>query len=104
MNKTYDLAIFVANWPAQRSMAWRTLLRARAIENQAYIAGVNRVGQDGQGFNYSGYSAVIDPTGQVLFEQADLPCTPTLTLSYQALIDHREKFPAWMDADSNATT
>lgn len=98
---SYDLAIFVANWPAKRSAPWRTLLQARAIENQAFVAGVNRVGRDGKGFDYSGHSAVIDPTGKVLFEQENQPCTPTVTLNSQVLLDHREQFPAWMDMDAD---
>ena len=99
IDKAYDLAIFVANWPARRAMAWRTLLRARAIENQAYVAGVNRVGMDGNGFAYSGHSALIDPTGQVLFEQEQTSCAPTLKLEYKVLAEYRAQFPAWMDAD-----
>jgi omega-amidase len=61
LNLSYDLAFFVANWPAKRAAHWRALLRARAIENQAYMIGVNRVGVDGNGFDYSGNSMVIDP-------------------------------------------
>jgi omega-amidase len=104
LNHAYDLAIFVANWPAKRAPHWRALLKARAIENQAYVAAVNRVGTDGKGFDYSGHSAVIDPTGKVLFEKERIPCTTTLSLSYDALKDYREKFPAWMDADNDMVT
>jgi omega-amidase len=99
LDNAYDLAIFVANWPARRSPHWRALLRARAIENQAYVAGVNRVGRDGNGIGYSGDSAVIDPLGEVLFEQADDACTVTLTLPHKVLTDYRRQFPAWKDAD-----
>ena len=101
LDPAYDLALFVANWPARRSAHWRALLRARAIENQAYVAAVNRVGVDGNGYPYSGHSALIDPTGQVLFEQEELACTPTLKLKYNVLADYRAQFPAWMDADND---
>lgn len=104
LNHSYDLAIFVANWPAKRAPHWRALLKARAIENQAYVAAVNRVGTDGNGFKYTGHSAVIDPTGKVLFEKDQAPCTTTITLSYDVLKDYREIFPAWMDADGDMVT
>lgn len=62
----YDLMINVANWPEKRSLHWRTLLQARAIENQAYVIGVNRVGEGGNGLMYSGDSSIIDPVGKIL--------------------------------------
>ena len=101
LDRAYDLALFVANWPARRAAHWRALLRARAIENQAYAAAVNRVGVDGNGHSYSGHSALIDPTGQLLFEQGELACTPPLKLKHNVLADYRAQFPAWMDADSD---
>jgi predicted amidohydrolase len=101
LNNTYDLAVFVANWPAKRAAHWRALLKARAIENQVYVAAVNRVGADGNGFDYSGHSAVIDPKGDVLFEKKGAACTTTITLSRKALADCRNHFPAWMDADDD---
>lgn len=64
----YDLLVYVANWPDRRSMAWRSLLPARAIENQAYVAGLNRVGSDGNNIIHSGYSVILDPMGQALAE------------------------------------
>jgi predicted amidohydrolase len=64
----YDLSLFVANWPAPRRQPWRTLLRARAIENLAYVIGVNRVGVDGNDLPYAGDSAMIDPVGEPLVE------------------------------------
>ena len=97
----YDLSLFVANWPAKRAPHWRALLRARAIENQAYAIGVNRVGTDGNGFDYSGHSAVIDPTGNTLFEQEYGPCSPTISLDFAALDNYRQQFPAWMDSDAD---
>jgi predicted amidohydrolase len=99
LDNAYDLAIFVANWPTRRAHHWRALLPARAIENQAYVAAVNRVGKDGNGIAYRGDSAVIDPLGRVLFEKADDACAATLTLSRNVLADYRRQFPAWMDAD-----
>jgi omega-amidase len=101
LDQAYDLALFVANWPAKRAAHWRALLRARAIENQAYVAAVNRVGTDGNGYAYSGHSALIDPTGQVLFEQENLACSPTLSLQHKVLNNYRTQFPAWMDADGD---
>ena len=99
LNKQYDIAVFVANWPAPRALHWRRLLQARAIENQSYVIGVNRVGKDGKGLAYSGDSAVIDPLGNVLVEKHATPCIETLALSYTVLEEYREAFPAWMDAD-----
>src|SRR5664279_5691546 len=64
----YDLLIYVANWPQRRIHAWKTLLQARAIENQCYVAGVNRVGDDGNGIHYSGSSMIVDPLGEILYE------------------------------------
>jgi predicted amidohydrolase len=95
----YDLVLFVANWPASRRHAWRTLLRARAIENLAFCAGVNRVGTDGNGLDYAGDSAVLDFLGQPLVECGAVEQVSTVTLDPVALAAHRERFPAWMDAD-----
>jgi omega-amidase len=100
LNLAYDLAVFVANWPAKRAAHWRALLRARAIENQSFVAAVNRVGTDGNGFEFNGYSALIAPAGRVLFEEANTACTPTLQLKHKTLEDYRSRFPAWMDADT----
>lgn len=95
----YDLLLFVANWPAPRREHWRTLLRARAIENLSYVAAVNRVGRDGNDIDYAGDSAVIDFLGQPLAELALQPATTTITLSARTLTEHRERFPAQLDAD-----
>ncbi len=95
----YDLALFVANWPQARRQAWRTLLRARAIENLAYVIGVNRVGVDGNELAYAGDSAVIDPLGAPLVECGAQEQVVRLTLHPEPLLAHRERFPAWMDAD-----
>ncbi|MBN1932915.1 MAG: amidohydrolase [Desulfobacterales bacterium] len=97
----YDIAIFVANWPARRSAHWKILLQARAVENQCYVIGVNRVGMDGKGNRYSGDSSIIDPLGKIIFQKSDEACTYTATLSYSILQEYRTSFPAWMDADDN---
>lgn len=97
----YDLAIFVASWPARRAIHWRALLKARAIENQAYIIGLNRVGIDGNGLAYDGHSAVIAPTGEVLVETAKVETIHTTTLDRGALEANRDQFPFWQDADRN---
>jgi predicted amidohydrolase len=96
----YDVLIYVANWPERRSNAWRTLLQARAIENQCYVIGVNRVGEDGNGIYHSGNSMVVDAMGEVLFEQAHEPAIHTITLSKDALNDVRNRLPFLKDRDS----
>ncbi len=100
-DNAYDLAIFVANWPERRSAHWRSLLPARAIENQAYVIGVNRIGNDGNGYYHSGDSAVINPAGRMLFTIGHAPCTRTIKLSAAAVTEYRKGFPAWQDADKD---
>jgi predicted amidohydrolase len=97
----YDLALYVANWPAPRSKHWQTLLAARAIENQVYVAGCNRVGEDGNGLNYSGDSLILSPQGETL-AQAEPGAAARLDaeLSLENLQSYRSAFPAWRDADS----
>lgn len=95
----YELALYVANWPAARRLAWDTLLRARAIENLSYVVGVNRVGADGNGVDHAGGSVAVDPRGEVLADCGSLPAVATVTLSARALAEHRERFPAHLDAD-----
>ena len=95
----YDLLLYVANWPAAREYAWRTLLRARAIENLSYCVGVNRVGVDGKGLAYSGDSAVLDFLGRTLVELGSQDQAVRVSLDAEALAAHRQHFPAWMDAD-----
>ena len=95
----YDLLLFVANWPAPRRHAWRTLLMARAIENLACVAAVNRVGSDGNGIAYAGDSAVHDVLGMPQLELGDQPQVATAVLSAARLAEHRERFPAQLDAD-----
>ena len=95
----FDLQLYVANWPAVRAYPWKTLLRARAIENLCYVAGVNRVGTDGNGLAYSGDSAALDFLGQPLVEMGSETGASTVTLSAAALAEHRKRFPAMLDAD-----
>ncbi|MCP4134052.1 MAG: amidohydrolase [bacterium] len=99
--KEYDIAIFIANWPQSRSLHWKTLLRARAIENQSYVIGVNRVGTDGKGISYSGDTSIISHTGEILYEKAHEEAIETKELSYSSLAKYRESFPAWKDADTD---
>ena len=96
----YDLLIYVANWPERRSHAWKTLLCARAIENQCFVAGVNRVGKDNKNVYYSGNSLVIDPLGQVLYHMADVEDVFTITLQKEEVDKVRTQFPFWKDADA----
>ncbi len=97
-----DLIIYVASWPAPRVAAWDTLLRARAIENQCYVAGVNRVGDD-TGNHYNGHSALIDFLGATLAgqptEEEGSEAVLTGEISREAADAFRTKFPAWADAD-----
>jgi omega-amidase len=102
IENSYDAAIFIANWPAKRAPHWKLLLPARAVENQCYVIGVNRVGSDGNGIAYSGDSSIIDPLGNLLFTQADVPCLHTATLNYDRIREYRETFAVWQDADSDA--
>ncbi|MEO6730432.1 MAG: nitrilase family protein [Ferruginibacter sp.] len=95
----YDILIYVANWPERRNHAWKTLLCARAIENQCYVVGVNRVGRDGNNINHSGNSLIIDPLGEVLYHIADEEDVFTITLQKEQLEEVRAKFPFWKDGD-----
>jgi len=96
----FDLQIFVANWPSARAYPWRTLLRARAIENLCFVAAVNRVGVDGNDLHYAGDSAVIDFLGQPQVELREVEQVVTTTISAAALAAHRARFPAMLDADA----
>ncbi len=95
----YDLLLYVANWPARRSFAWQSLLVARAIENQAYVAGVNRTGTDGLGVFHAGHSVVHDFLGATLVAAGESPALVTASLDLAALRGFRESFPAQLDAD-----
>ncbi|MBP7345193.1 MAG: amidohydrolase [Sediminibacterium sp.] len=95
----FDLLVYVANWPERRNHAWKTLLIARAIENQCYVIGVNRVGEDANGINHSGDTMLIDPLGQVVYHCAHEEAISTHILDPQHLQDIRQRFPFWKDAD-----
>ncbi len=96
----YDVLIFVANWPERRNHPWKTLLMARAMENQSYVVGVNRVGDDGNNIYHSGDSAVINFKGEIISKTpAHEESIETISLSKKELDDWRKHFPAWMDAD-----
>lgn len=96
----YDLLLLCANWPGSRHEAWSTLLRARAIENLCYVAGVNRVGTDGVGIPYAGYSAVVDYRGQDMAGCAPgQPAVFKATLSRDALDTFRQHWPFFLDFD-----
>ncbi len=96
---TYDLAVYVANWPATRIQAWDILLQARAMENICYSLGVNRVGKDGKGIQYNGHTSIFDPLGrQVIYLKEDQEIR-THRLSSESLRNFREKFPVYLDSD-----
>jgi predicted amidohydrolase len=95
----YDALVFVANWPERRSLAWRTLLQARAIENMCYVIGVNRIGKDGKDINYSGESSVFGPLGETIWQRANEEIVQTVTLDKAVLQDARSHFPFLNDAD-----
>lgn len=96
----YDVLIYVANWPERRAHPWKTLLLARAIENQSYVIGVNRVGKDGNEISHSGDSAIIDFKGEVKsIISAHEIVAETINLSYQELLEFRKQFPVLNDAD-----
>lgn len=100
LEKQYDVLINVANWPDKRSSQWRTLLSARAIENQCCIVGVNRVGTDGNGHHYDGFSSVVDPLGRVLWTKGNEEAIYTHTFSKEDLLKVRSNFPFLNDADA----
>ena len=95
----FDCLLYVANWPGVRSYPWSQLLIARAIENQVYVAGCNRIGNDNKEQYYSGDSAVIDFKGEVISSCRHQEAVFTTVLQKDALDEYRKVFPAWMDAD-----
>lgn len=96
----YDLLIYVTNWPQARRDAYLTLLKARAIENQCYVVGVNRVGTDGNGVKYSGESVVIDFKGRYMTELSSIEGIINCSISLNELREFRKAFPAYLDADT----
>lgn len=100
IDNEYDLLIYTANWPASRAKVWNALLTARALENMAYVCGVNRIGKDGNGLIHEGCSKVIDAKGnEILSLGTDLGQVGTVCISKLELEQFRAKFPVWKDAD-----
>jgi predicted amidohydrolase len=100
IENSYDILIYVANWPAVRRSAWDILLPARAVENQSYVCGVNCVGIDARNNVYSGGSAFYGPMGEKLLDcgsDANIICTGTAC--HETLDRYRNKFPFWKDSD-----
>ena len=95
----YDLLLYVANWPEKRNHAWKTLLTARAIENQCMTIGLNRVGLDGNNSAHSGDSLIVGPLGEVLYHCAYEEDIFTITLQREEITNARTQFPFWKDAD-----
>ncbi|MFA7274988.1 MAG: nitrilase-related carbon-nitrogen hydrolase [Crocinitomicaceae bacterium] len=93
----YDVLVFVANWPAKRKTHWQALLKARAIENQCYVAAVNRIGSDRMNLTYDGDSVIIDPLGNTLLELKDNDTIGTLPLSKKLLLETQAALPFLKD-------
>jgi omega-amidase len=96
----YDVLIYVANWPERRRQPWQSLLVARAIENQAFVVGVNRVGADGNGISHSGDTTIVDFSGEKLFQRAYTEGSETTTISKADLVNFRQKFTFLADQDA----
>jgi omega-amidase len=100
VEETYDLLLIVANWPERRALHWRTLIPARAVENQAYVIGVNRVGHDGNEVYHSGDSTCIDPNGNVVYYKRDEEDVYTFSIIADEVIKARRAMPFLKDADN----
>ncbi len=98
-NNEYDLLIYMANWPQPRAQVWSNLLVARALENQSFVVGLNRIGTDGMGLAYSGDSVIVDFKGNILTEKQHSEAILFAEISKNDLLDFRAKFPAYLDAD-----
>jgi len=98
-NEEYDMLLIIANWPERRSLHWRTLIPARAIENQAFVVAVNRVGHDGNEIYHSGDSMCIDPNGKVIYYKPNDEDLYTFSINKEELKSARESFPFLKDAD-----
>ena len=99
MGGAYDLLLYVASWPDRRSAHWRSLIPARAIENQAFVIGVNRVGHDGNEIYYSGGSMCISPMGDVVYYKPEYEDLYTFTIYPKDLVHARSSLPFLKDAD-----
>ena len=96
----YDILIYVASWPESRKNVWEALLRARAIENQCYVIGVNRIGKDGNQINHTGESVVFDYKGNpILSLPENIETIDSVILNKEELIQFRSTFPVQLDAD-----
>lgn len=98
-NEEYDILLYVANWPERRNLAWKTLLQARAIENQSYVIGCNRVGKDGKDINYSGDSSLFGPLGEMIWQRSGEAICHTATLQKELIDTTRKSLPFLKDAD-----
>ena len=98
----YDLLIFIASWPAVRQQAWKSLLNARAIENQSYVIGVNRIGMDGNGLEYNGHSVFLNYLGETMNIPSELEHKTTVVLDHQKLYEFRSRYPFLQDGDQFA--
>ncbi|MCB0698329.1 MAG: amidohydrolase [Chitinophagales bacterium] len=101
-NEEYDVLLYVANWPERRSLPWKALLQARAIENMSYVIGLNRVGEDGNGISYSGDSSVFSPLGELLWQKSQNPVCETVTIDKEQVTTARAQFGFLKDADDFA--
>lgn len=99
-NEEYDILLIIANWPERRSLHWRSLIPARAIENQAFVIAVNRVGHDGNEVFHSGDSMCIDPNGKVVYYKPNDEDLYTFTIHKNDLTETRRNLPFLRDADS----
>ena len=103
-NQEYDMLLIVANWPERRSLHWRSLIPARAIENQAFVVAVNRVGHDGNEVYHSGDSMCIDPNGKVIYYKPNDEDLYTFTINKNDVTEARSSFPFLKDGDSFTLT
>lgn len=99
-NQDFDVIVFVANWPEKRAEHWKALLKARAIENQCYVIGVNCVGKDGNNIAYSGDTSIIEPTGTIVYTQANQQEIAINNILLEKVLNYRNEFKAWQDADN----
>jgi predicted amidohydrolase len=95
----YDLLLFVANWPEPRTSAWTTLLRARAMENQCYVIGVNRSGEDPRGLVYLGGSVIHDPLGETILDLGQGDCSASAAIELEVVASIQKRLPFLQDAD-----
>ncbi len=97
--ENFDLLVYASNWPAARNSVWETLLKARAIENQCYVVGINRVGTDGNGIRYIGNSQIVSPLGEVICKLDESEGVMQVSLNKDSILKYRKKFPVLDDRD-----